>query len=339
MAVEVQISVIVPAFNVEAYIERCITSLLSQDVKVSYEIRIIDDGSTDSTPEIVKRYVDKHPEILKYLRKENGGLSSARNLGIDSSNSEYIAFVDSDDYVDSSYLSSLYYMSKLSGVDISMCGINRVYGNTGEGHRFDSGFSNDFFSDNTEWVLCHSSFAAWNKLYRRELFDGLRFPVGITYEDFALIPQVMFRAKKVGYTHAVLYHYFVNENSIIMSKTKERKTDRNIIVSQEILEKSELQNSINILENFYIRRVLTSMAWRLLEYNEDIEEVKVLVVEGKKKYPYLDRNSFIRELNLAKRVFVKLLLNEKYFWGEKLVSSYSLTKRVYSTIRRDRSRK
>lgn len=151
---------------------------------------------------------------------------------------------------------------------------------------------------------------------------GGRFPEGMTYEDFAVIPQVIYKARLITYKYEILYHYYVNEYSTIMSSKLTRKTNRNIIKAQIILEKSELKNQKDVLENFYIRRVLSSMAWSLCEYGEDFEEVRQLVDYALEIYPQILSNEELYAtgyLSAEKKVFIRLLLQRHYFLARSFV--------------------
>lgn len=332
-----EISVIIPAYNAEAYIERCLNSLVNQTINVSYEIIVVNDGSNDNTEAKIKSYICNYPYLIKYFSKKNGGQSSARNLGLDNAVGKYIAFVDSDDYVDANYLFYLYEMCKKSGADIAMCAMNRCLGDSGEGILFDSGFKADFTTKDISNVLKRSSFAPWNKLYSSILWDGIRFPEGMTYEDFAIIPQVIYRAKLITYRHEVLYHYYVNEYSTIMRSKLIQKTDCNIIKAQIILEKSELKNQKDVLKNFYIRRVLSSMAWSLCEYSEDFKEVQRLIDYALETYPQIlsSEELYTSEyLPVEKRIFIRLLLQKHYFWAKSFVFFFSSIKMLGRNILR-----
>lgn len=146
-------------------------------------------------------------------------------------------------------------------------------------------------------------------------YGGVRFPEGMTYEDFAIVPQVMYKANLIAYQHEVLYHYYVNPKSTIVGSRLAKQTDRNIFKAQMILENSELRKQRDVLENFYIRRVLSSMAWSLCEYGEDLEEVRRLVEYALVTYPAIAENEIISDATLPveKRIFIRLLLS-KHFW-------------------------
>lgn len=328
---KLDISIIIPVYNVAHYLPRCIDSLLKQNFPGKYEVILIDDGSKDNSRTIAQGYVKNYSHILKLFCKDNGGQGSARNLGIEYATGEYIAFVDSDDYVDSSYLDILYNLAKTTNSDISMCASNRCYGDDGKGKRFDSGFTQNFVSNDIEKILISSSFSPWNKLYKRDLFIDLRFPIGMTYEDFALIPQVMYRAHRIAYTNKVLYHYFVNQNSTIMSQ--KNSTDYNIIKAQHILEESELKNQKLLLSIFFIRRVICSMCFALLSNDNNINAVKILIKEGKSKYNLKSAKSSIK-LGLIDTIFINLVIDENYWLSFAWAKLIKFLKRLSTYIKR-----
>lgn len=329
------ISVIVPAYNVEQYIKRCINSLINQTYKGSYEVIIIDDGSVDRTSEIAKEAADNNPSLIRYYRKENGGQSSARNIGIKAATGSYLAFVDSDDYIEPSYLQDLYDLCVLNEADISMCAMNRCSGDDGKGKIFDSGFRRDFISNNIHRIIMFSSYAPWNKLFSKKLFYGdkqeidLLFPEGMTYEDMALIPQLMYRAKKIAYTNNILYHYFINENSTILKLHNKKRTDFNIIKAQNILEHSELRNDPGVLGTIYIKRVLLSMGWSIIKNNENFDDFKKLVICGKHKYNDLNKNPFLQNTSQVQRLFIHNALGENWGGCYMIVKTYSLLQSLY----------
>lgn len=279
------ISVIVPCYNVEKYIARCLDSLINQDIEESYEIVVVNDGTNDNSAVIAQEYAYKYPEKVRVLHKKNGGLSSARNYGIDNSDSEYLSFVDSDDYVSSDFLSTLYLLSKKDNADISMCGVVRTSNSNFKGKRFDTGFTKDFNAIDFETLIKKSSFAAWNKLYKRELFKDLRYPEGINYEDYALTPRLFMISKSVSYTHKVCLYYFVNQESIIGKMRG--KVDWNILKAFYILYNSELRSNIEILNILYIRRVILSLSKSAI-LNGEKKDVLSIYNDMKTNMPLID---------------------------------------------------
>ena len=171
------VSIVVPCYNGEQYIEKCLNSLLHQTYE-NIEILVVDDGSKDHSKTLINQFIKKSNKI-KYFYKENGGLSSARNYGIAKACGKYIVFVDIDDYVDEEYISKLYHSIIENNSDISICAIKRIYQ--------DHESINYINSDIVDGCIYP---AAWNKMYKRELFDNISFPVGKWYEDLGTTPKL-----------------------------------------------------------------------------------------------------------------------------------------------------
>lgn len=220
-----EISVIVPVYKVEQFLHRCVDSILSQSF-ADFELILVDDGSPDNCGAICEDYKAKDSRI-HVIHRQNGGLSAARNTGIDyvmdHSDAEWIAFVDSDDWVHPDYLRVLYDTAVQTRSDISACGFFRT-----EGDAFPS--EQDFS------ILCLSAddyycgqvhggvtAVAWNKLYRKSLFKDLRYPVGKLHEDEFTTYRAVYETGKVGVTPAVLYAYYQNPEGIMRSQWNPRR--------------------------------------------------------------------------------------------------------------------
>lgn len=202
-----KLSVIVPVYNVENYIEACVQSLLSQSYE-DFEIIIVDDGSRDSSIERARKMVVNRSDV-KILSKKNGGLSDARNFGIEHSTGEYLAFIDSDDTIHPDMFKSM--MSKLISeqADVCSCDMEYVYS---DGRRVRS--SGSIVSEGNHFSIILTNNSACNKLFKRSLFDQIRFPIGKWYEDLATIPILLKRASKAVHVDQVFYYYFQREGSI-----------------------------------------------------------------------------------------------------------------------------
>lgn len=216
------ISVIVPIYNVEKYLRKCIDSIVNQTYK-NLEIILVDDGSTDGCFEICDEYAPKDGRI-KVIHKQNGGLSDARNAGIDIASGEYLAFIDSDDRVSKFYIQNLYYLIDRYDADMAITSIRRVY----EGSK-DKIYEK---SINDEPVLIHTAkecienlfrggyynVNAFAKIYKKELFSGIRFPKGQIYEDLATTPIIASKADRIAFCDLKDYFYLIRDNSIMTSK-------------------------------------------------------------------------------------------------------------------------
>lgn len=217
-----KISVIVPVYNTEKYINKCLDSLVNQTMK-NIEIIVVNDGSKDRSEEVIKQYVDKYPQMIKYYKKENGGLSSARNYGIEKATGDYISFVDSDDYVDKelflsleSYIDKDIELVKFKTIKKYKDGkLEKISGPTfdkccGE-EAFNKLYSNDILIE-----------PAWLYLYRREFWikNNFKYEDNLYHEDFGLTPLIITSAKTVVSTEVYGYYYIQRENSIVTDKTK-----------------------------------------------------------------------------------------------------------------------
>lgn len=226
-----KISVIVPVYKVEKYLERCVDSIINQTYK-NLEIILIDDGSPDLCPVICDKYAEKDSRII-VIHKENGGLSDARNAGINVSCGEYIVFIDSDDFVKEKYIEKLYEAIQKDDSDLSMCGFTLV---DEEGKIISTNLNNSPLVDGTmtgrEVLEKYYGFngwqyvVSWNKLYKREIFNKIRFPYGKTHEDEFVFHNIMFDCKKVSVICDKLLNYVQRDFSIMKTQTLSTKMNR-----------------------------------------------------------------------------------------------------------------
>lgn len=209
------ITVVVPIYNVEKYLKRCILSILNQTYD-KLEIILVDDGSPDDCGKICDYYSEIDSRV-KAIHQKNRGLSEARNRGIDEASGKYIMFIDSDDYIDENMIEILYCNLKKYNADISSCGHNDIY----EGK-----VSNKKIRDYNEFILTSQEalrvflftnvvdVVAWNKLYKTELFNDIRYEVGKLFEDHYTTYKLLDKAQLIYYTTLPLYNYCKRKNSI-----------------------------------------------------------------------------------------------------------------------------
>ena len=220
------ISVIVPVYKVEEYLRRCIDSIINQTYK-NLEIILVDDGSPDNCGKICDEYAKKDGRI-KVIHKENGGLSDARNVGIEKSFGEYITFIDSDDYVESNYISVLYDLIKRYNTQISVADNFIEYV---DGYKFNNSIYSEYVTDPKHffekmlWGIRDLDNGAWTKLYKKELFKDIQFPVGKHYEDTATIYKVVNKCEKIAVKSIPIYHYMKRRGSITQGHFNEKKLE------------------------------------------------------------------------------------------------------------------
>ena len=212
------ISVIVPIYNVEKYLSECIDSIINQTYK-NIEIILVDDGSLDSCGAICDEYAKKDNRI-KVIHKENGGLSDARNHGIDLAMGKYIAFVDSDDYINEQYLEKLYNAIIDNNTQVSQCNFISVDDNKNEILR--RGYTGNIKTKSGYDMIkemCTKKYweniIIWNKLYSANLFDDIRYPVGKIHEDEFVAPKILYNVDNIAIVKEYLYNYRKNQNSIM----------------------------------------------------------------------------------------------------------------------------
>lgn len=219
---------------VEKYLKRCIRSIQKQTYK-NLEIILVDDGGTDNCSRICDEFAQKDSRI-KVVHKQNGGLSDARNVGIDIARGEYITFVDSDDYVTQDYIEYLYNLLEKNKADISIVSNKKTWKFSDTVDLVNNKeilFSN---VDAVEDLLYqkHIENSAWAKLYKTELFSDIRYPIGMLYEDLGTTYKLLFKATNIVWSNEQKYFYFQRDNSIMNKKFSGKNLDR-IFLSQEIL--------------------------------------------------------------------------------------------------------
>lgn len=209
------ISVIVPVYKVEEYLDQCVKSIVGQTYK-NLEIILVDDGSPDHCPIMCDRWAEKDSRI-KVIHKENGGLSDARNAGLKVATGEYVAFIDSDDWVDENLYECLLTESKKCGAQIAACNIVRVY----EDGRKETGVIYQQHVFNAEQAMETLSrgdgfcAVAWNKLYQKSLFEGVQYPVGKLHEDEFVTYRLVDRAETLVLCQNICYYYRQRDDSIM----------------------------------------------------------------------------------------------------------------------------
>lgn len=215
-----KISVIVPVYKVEPYIVRCIDSLLNQDFD-AYQIIAVDDGSPDGCGVILDRYQANHPERMAVIHKTNGGLSDARNAGLNVARGNYIAFVDSDDFVTRDYLSNFWHAVQEFEADLVIGAFSYDYssGRSRQSTHHDLPVDSPMSLASRRDLICKTPTFAWNKLYHRKFFFdlGFRFPKGTLFEDLSLVPRVILNADRVVLRSSPTYHYILRSDSIMGS--------------------------------------------------------------------------------------------------------------------------
>ena len=279
-----KVSVIVPIYNVEKYLEKCIDSIISQTYS-NIEIILINDGSTDNSESICKKYENTDRRI-RYYKKENGGLSSARNYGIERAEGDYFLFIDSDDYIDNSMVKTLLTYAIKHNADIVECNYYEVINE--EFHVFKQ-MKNKVYSSKEAIasLICNTGITptAWNKLYSKKLFCKLRYAEGIYHEDEEIIIKLLSNSKKVVEIGKPLYFYIKREGSIINSKFNIKHLDAIKIMEDriELLKKIKIDPSTINLAQARLSNIYNEMYAKLSASNDKYLKEKKYELMKKRK--------------------------------------------------------
>lgn len=229
------VSIIIPIYNTEPYIHKCMDSIINQTYG-NLEIILIDDGSTDKSGSICDEY-SKGDNRVKVVHRENGGQSSARNLGIEVSKGKYIGFIDSDDYVDEKYVEYLLSLILYNNDDMSICNTYDFYEN-GNLVGINEQLVRKLNPENAlEIMLYEGGFdtGPCAKLYKKSLFHNLMFPENKIYEDFEIMYKIIDRCESISYGGRALYYYLHHRNSTMTTSFSDKNLNL-IYVSEQILE-------------------------------------------------------------------------------------------------------
>lgn len=287
------ISVIVPVYNAEKYIEHCIQSLLEQTYK-NFELILVNDGSKDRSLELCKAFAEKDRRVKVYDR-QNGGASAARNTGLERMEGQYVVFVDSDDYVSKSYLENLYLAAKSSHYDIVQCNLESTNGqlNSIDAIPFQ-------LSDVTEITKVQAlnerkyKVSVWGKIYCSHIFKDFRFQEGIIYEDDASYYIFVDRAEKLAVLNETLYFYYMSENSVMRNDKKDKSTAF-VGIYEDRIQYFKQRNNQELLDGSYDRFCLVLMlnlAASFAHGNNVGDRIRLLAL-FKKYYPLAMRAKVI----------------------------------------------
>jgi glycosyltransferase involved in cell wall biosynthesis len=261
------ISVIVPVYNVSKYLRQCVDSIINQSYK-NLEIVLVDDGSTDSSGDLCDEYA-KVDSRVKVIHKENGGLSDARNAGLDIATGEYVGFADSDDFIHCD-------MYRILAMNLEMENADMAIGNWKEFHDGDEETLTDSRSGNTQVFLgietlefliygkdgYRISFSVWDRLYKRELINEFRFPKGKCYEDVVWSAKVFYKAKKSVYVDRDLYYYRRRDDSIVGLDSKGQDEVSERAITDEI---PQIEEQIRFLSDIGQEEMADEVMYYLYE--------------------------------------------------------------------------
>lgn len=298
-----EVSLIVPCYNSEKTIDKCLTSLKNQSFK-NIEIIVVDDGSTDKSKKKIDKYIKNDKRIFYYYKK-NGGLSDARNYGLKKAKGNYVCFIDSDDYVSEFYVQKMYEAIKKSGSQIAICGFSRIYAKK---------ITTEKITNDTVDMCIRP--AAWNKMFERNIFidNKIFFPKGKWYEDLGTTPKITLNTK-YSIVKDNLYYYVQNPKSIMHTY------DDRIFDIYEILEGIEkyakdnkfYDNKKASIEFMHIYHILIGTTYRssfTKNFSKDL--IKDIYSKVYHKYPDWYKNHYIRKMGIAYKLYLYLLHKKSF---------------------------
>ena len=219
---KIKLSIVAAVYNLEDYLPRCLDSLVNQTLE-EIEIICVDDGSTDSAPQIIDDYAKKYPDKVKAFHKPNGGEFTTRNYGLERATGEYVTFVDTDDYVESNWAEKLYKAAKENNADMAVCGFERIDLDTGKvvsKNMTNFGYTVKEINNKDDFMVFINP-APWNKIYRLEMVKEQRFLNFRGFNDMIFLASSYTKVKKIAFVPDVLYHYFLRYDSQIHNVNKQ----------------------------------------------------------------------------------------------------------------------
>lgn len=302
----VKVSIIVPVYNVEKYIEKCLDSLVNQTLK-DIEIIVVNDGSTDSSELIIKKFIVKYPEKIKYIVKENGGLSDARNYGLQYVTGEYVAFLDSDDYVKLDLYEKMYNKALQENSDFVECDFIWKYDNK---EKVDIGV---IYNNNKEMFVL-ARVVAWNKLIKASLIvdNNLQFPKGLRYEDVEFFYKLLPYINKFSFIKEPLIYYVQRKNSIV--NTQNERTKEILAVLDNVInyykENNIFEEYFDEIEYNYARFLLCSSLLRMVKVRDKKMRKELLDYSWNKlnvNFPNWKKNIYLKKYKDVKNIYMKTI--------------------------------
>ena len=311
------VSIIVPIYNVDKYLNKCLESLVNQTYK-NIEIILVNDGSTDNSQKIIEQYVSKYPNLIKSYKKENGGLSDARNYGFKKAKGKYLAFIDSDDYVTENYVEKLYKSIKENSSDLAICNYYNVKENkyiVSKNYITQSPCS--IFDDKLQLF---NACAVWNKMFSKNTLckNNFLFDKGVIYEDLRFILKCYTKIKKISYVEDPLYYYIIRNGSIMNSINIKKNEDilkgfDNVI---KYYQKEDIYDEFKEeIEFLAIKNIIIAALVRVIRISS-YKEIKLNINPYLKfmmlHFPNYNKNKYIKLLSKNHKLILFLINKRRY---------------------------
>ena len=301
-----KVSVIVPVYNVEKYLRKCLDSLVNQTM-TDYEVIVVNDGSTDTSESIINEYIGKYP-VIKAFKKENGGMSSARNTGLKYATGKYIAFVDSDDYVGPSFLEKMYTKAIENNSDVVICDYNALNEKETRYMKCHMNMSPDM---KIEYLL--SPPMVWSKLIKKDILDKVSFKEGIYYEDLDICIRMSSLVNSVSFVDEALYNYYVQHSGSIMTQKVFNNHLLDIFTVLADCKKILEANYFREIEYIYITHLLRTATLRFLDYPNTKEYLLKINDTMNKEFPNWKENEYYNKSSIKAKLICFLAIHKMYF--------------------------
>ena len=302
-----KVSVIVPVYNVEKYITKCLDSLVNQTLK-DIEIIVVNDGTKDNSEEIINSYLKKYSNI-KYFKKENGGQGSARNLGLKHATGEYVGYVDSDDYVELDMFEKMYNKAIADNSDIVICNSYNVINDkkiVESRVKYYDDYRDAFFG----------KMAVWDKIYKRNLLldNNMEFRSKVWYEDLDFTLKILSKANKISFIDEPLYNYLIREGSTMNNLNLDKNMDI-ILAFDEVLKFID-KKYYDIIEFLAVDHIFISTTVRIInadaKRNMKMELINKINNYMDVNFPNYKKNKYIRLLPRNRKIVYNLLRCKMY---------------------------
>ena len=303
-----KVSIIVPVYNMEKYLNQCMDSLVNQTLK-DIEIIAINDGSKDKSLNILKEYEKRFPNKLKVINQENKGISVARNNGMNIAKGKYIGFVDSDDYVKLDMFEKLYNKIEKTKADIVVCDIEE-YRNKKNEFKYINVVENIKGSTlyETPSIINTIDYGPCNKIFKKEMFDSIKFPIGLKYEDLSTILKVFLNASKVSTLNEALYIYRINETG--ETQTVNSKVIDILPILQDIIDYSKDIKVFNKIK-IELKKMCVNKLFYYLIYSYKLNNKNFVLKFRKDILSFLKNNFKTWRFTLLKNKDLKIKLISK----------------------------
>lgn len=310
----ISLSVIVPVYNVEKYLHRCLESLVNQTLD-SIEILVVNDGSTDNSQIIIDNFVAKYPAKIQGFVKPNGGLSDARNFGIPMAQGDYIGFIDSDDFVEPNLYKDMIDKAISTQADVVICDFFYEWEDSPK-RIISKGLKHVQGLNNQKRAFLSPLFA-WNKIYKRTLFESLdvKYPFGLWYEDIPVTLPIFAKASSIEYVEKTLIHYMQRTTSIMGSKNSDRFKEIFEILRRtyEYFDEHQLIESFHKeLEYVFIEQLMLYGSFRFIRSTQSSVLLDMANQMIMTYFPKWKNNPYIRLLNIKYQIYL-------YMYGPYLI--------------------